>query len=144
MAESPFRRMFQRMRQALAPPQPVDLTDRQLLERFVTTQHEAAFSALVERHGPLVLGVCRRLLTAEQDAEDAFQATFLVLVRRARSIAWRDSLGAWLYQVAYRVGLKARSSRARRLATERTVDEFPSPPAANQESTGPELRQVVD
>jgi RNA polymerase sigma factor (sigma-70 family) len=90
------------------------LTDRQLLERFVTGGDEAAFEVLVERYGPMVLGVCRRVLGDATDAEDAFQATFLVLVRKARSISMPDLLGNWLYGVAYRIARKARAQRAKR------------------------------
>src|SRR4051794_37351858 len=87
------------------------LSDGQLLERFVARQERAALEALIRRHGVLVWGVCRRLLGAE-DAEDAFQATFLVLLRKAAALDRRASLGSWLYGVAYRVALNARKARA--------------------------------
>jgi RNA polymerase sigma factor (sigma-70 family) len=99
------------------------LTDAELLERFTAQSAaaddaavaaEAAFSALVARHGPMVLGVCRRALADPNDVEDAFQATFLVLVRRARSVRVGDSLGRWLYGVARRVAAKARRARSER------------------------------
>ena len=102
------------------------LTDGQLLERFATGRGEspaAAFAALVDRHGPMVLRVCRGLLAEPSDAEDAFQATFLVLVRRARSLWVRDSLGPWLHQVAYRTASCLRSSAARRRRLERRAAE---------------------
>ena len=88
------------------------LSDEQLLEQFVMRHDElaeAAFASLVERHGPMVLGVCRRLLRDPHDAQDAFQATFLVLVRRAGAIRKRGSLGYWLYGVAKRVTARARA-----------------------------------
>ena len=91
-----------------------DWTDGQLLEHFTAQRDEASFAALVRRHGPLVFGVCRRLLQHEHDAEDAFQATFLVLVRKAGSIGKSESVGSWLYGVAYRIALKARATAGRR------------------------------
>jgi RNA polymerase sigma factor (sigma-70 family) len=95
------------------------LCEVQLLERFVARRDEPAFAALVSRHGPMVLGVCRRLLADPLDVEDAFQATFLVLVRRAGSIRDRDRLAPWLFGVARRVATRARLDRSRRLARER-------------------------
>ena len=88
--------------------------DGQLLELFGAQRDEGAFATLVKRYGPLVLGVCRRVLCHEQDAEDAFQATFLVLVRNARSIRKSESLGSWLYGVASRIARRAKEVRARR------------------------------
>ena len=99
-----------------------ELTDGQLLERFTTQSGEAtelAFAALVERHGPMVVRVCRNTLHNSHDAQDAFQATFLVLVKKARSLWVRDSLGPWLHRVAYRVATRARTSLAERREHER-------------------------
>jgi DNA-directed RNA polymerase specialized sigma24 family protein len=90
------------------------LTDAQLLERFTIHQDEAAFEALLHRHVPLVLGVCRRLLSDLHDVEDAFQATFLILTRKAGGIGQRALLGNWLYGVAYKVAAKARRTALRR------------------------------
>ncbi len=90
------------------------LDDGELLERFVSRHDEAAFAALVALHGPLVLGVCRRILRDQHEIEDAFQATFLVLVRRAGSIRDAGRLGPWLHGVARRVAMRARSEAARR------------------------------
>src|SRR4051794_18331258 len=94
-----------------------ELTDGQLLERFGTGPGEAAelaFAALVERHAAMVLRACRSQLADPHDAQDAFQATFLVLVRKARSLWVRDSLGPWLHDVAWRVARHARSAASRR------------------------------
>jgi len=99
-----------------------ELTDGQLLERFATQDGEAAelaFAALVERHWPMVLRVCQNTLRDPNDVQDAFQATFLVLVQKARSLWVRDSLGPWLHRVAHRVATRARSSAARRRELER-------------------------
>jgi RNA polymerase sigma factor (sigma-70 family) len=116
-----------RLRRALGhflnPPE----GDGQLLARFVACRDEAAFAALVHRHGPMVLGVCHRLLRHAQDAEDAFQATFLVLARKAASVLKREAVGSWLYAVAYRTAREARASQARRRAQERQVDMLPHP-----------------
>src|SRR5262245_64480279 len=100
------------------------LSDGQLLERFVAHQDEAAFEALVRRFGPMVLGVCRRVLRDRHDAEDAFQATFLVLLRKARSLARPELVGNWLYGVACYTAQNARASRARRRAAERQVQDM--------------------
>jgi RNA polymerase sigma factor (sigma-70 family) len=94
----------------------VGLTESELLERFVSGHDESAFEALIARHGPMVLGVCRQLLRDPNDVDDAFQATFLVLVRKAGTLRRCDLLGNWLYGVAYRVATRARVMAARRLA----------------------------
>jgi RNA polymerase sigma factor (sigma-70 family) len=116
--------------EALAARDPVGtLTDRALLARFTASRDAAAFAMLVRRHGPLVWGVCRNLLTADADAEDAFQATFLALVHSAATIQRTEALGGWLHGVAYRVALKARRSAARRKTREKkaAVREADSP-----------------
>jgi DNA-directed RNA polymerase specialized sigma24 family protein len=98
------------------------LTDAQLLERFRSRRDDAAemaISVLIERHGPMVLRVCEAVLRDRDEAHDAFQATFLVLVQKALGLWVRESLGPWLYQVAHRIALKSRSARARRLRYER-------------------------
>jgi RNA polymerase sigma factor (sigma-70 family) len=91
-------------------------SDEQLIDQFLTGQKEdseSAFETLLKRHGPMVLGVCRHVLRRVQDAEDAFQATFLVLARKAGTIHNREILGCWLYEVAYRTAIRARERRAR-------------------------------
>ena len=101
------------------------MTDRELLNRFATRQGEAAesaFHALVVRHGPMVLGVCRRWLRDPRDVDDAFQATFLILIRKAVEIRVNDSLGRWLYGVSRRVAARARASTVRRSSREETRD----------------------
>src|SRR4051794_10954858 len=100
------------------------LTDGQLLEGFRSRREEAALAALVARHAAMVWGVCRRILSNEQDAEDAFQATFLVLVRKASAIAVPNLLANWLYGVARQTAMKARTNAARRRAREKQVAEL--------------------
>ncbi len=94
----------------------IGLTEGELLDRFVRSRDEAAFEALIARHGPMVLGVCRQLLRDPHDVDDAFQATFLVLVRKAGTLRRRDLLGNWLYGVAHRVATRSRVLAAKRLA----------------------------
>ena len=119
------------------------LTDRQLLERFLRSRDEAAFEALMQRHGPMVLGVCRRVLGNGHDAEDAFQATFLVLVRNAGRVRRPDSLGNWLYGVAYRTALEARTAAARRRRKERQVADMAGHRVDEGDAVG-ELREILD
>ncbi len=134
---------LRRLRQALLRPEASGLSDGELVERFLARRDEAAFAALVRRHGPMVLGVCRRLLGHAQDAEDAFQATFLVLVRRAGAIRRRESVGSWLYGVAYRTSLEARGAAARRRSVEHQVATLPEP-AVEPPSDASDLRLVLD
>jgi RNA polymerase sigma factor (sigma-70 family) len=104
---------------AVARPCDGSVSDGQLLQCFITRREEAAFAALVRRHGPMVRGVCRRVLHNHHDADDAFQATFLVLVKKAASVTPREQVGSWLYGVAYRTALKARTLAAKRRDRER-------------------------
>src|SRR5262249_21604613 len=127
---------------AAGPAPDQDPGDRPLLERFVTARDEAAFAALVRRHGPMVLGVCRRLLSDAPEAEDAFQATFLVLVTKARSVGRPESLGSWLHGVAYRTAARARQA-ARRRTREREAAAVPDGDPA-VEAVWRDLRQVLD
>jgi RNA polymerase sigma factor (sigma-70 family) len=108
-------------------------TDRQLLGEFATGRDEEAFAELVRRHGPMVLGVCRQLLRHEQNAEDAFQATFLVLARKAGSIRSPEALPNWLFGVATRMATRQRTLAGRRQAREvPLVDSLPTRPEAMQ------------
>src|SRR5262245_20223690 len=120
----------------------VTMSDPDLLRRFAADRDEAAFAVLVRRHGPLVWGVCRNLLPADADAEDAFQATFLALVRSAGSVRRTEALGAWLHGVAYRVAMKARRSAARRKHREAAA-AVPEPDAPVSDASWDELQAAV-
>ena len=109
------------------------LSDGRLLDRFVERREASAFEAIVVRYGPLVWGVCRRVLRDHHDAEDAFQATFLVLARKAASVMPREKLGNWLYGVAFQTAMKAMATRAKRRVRERQVRELPEPEAVSDE-----------
>lgn len=119
------------------------LSDGNLLERFVRRREEAAFAALVRRHGPMVLAVCRRLLRHNHDAEDAFQATFLVLSKKAHRLRRPELLANWLYGVAYRTALHARQRAARRREREREAAVM-SASNRNPDMSSPELRGILD
>ncbi|HTU90099.1 MAG TPA: sigma-70 family RNA polymerase sigma factor [Gemmataceae bacterium] len=119
------------------------LSDKELLEWFVRRHEEAAFAALVRRHGPMVLGVCRRVLRHSHDAEDAFQATFLILVEKAHRLKRPELLANWLYGVAYRTALHARQRGARRSEREREAAAM-SVPKSDPEYEPTELRRVLD
>jgi RNA polymerase sigma factor (sigma-70 family) len=133
-----FRRTLCRLHSTEAP------TDAQLLLRFSTEHDEAAFTELVRRHGPMVLAVCRRVLHHFQDAEDAFQASFIVLAKKAAAVANREAVGGWLHGVAYRVALNARKTLAsRRDAAPTSLDDVPQP-VAPANTAGRDLRLVLD
>jgi RNA polymerase sigma factor (sigma-70 family) len=114
MANAALTTVLRHIRKLAAVENCKDLTDEQLLDHFSSHHDEAAFAVLVRRHGPLVLRVCRRVLHQEQDAEDAFQATFFVLARKAASIRKREGLVNWLHGVAYRTAMNAKRDAARR------------------------------
>jgi RNA polymerase sigma factor (sigma-70 family) len=120
----------------------VGLGEWELLRRYLDRGDEDAFRAIVTTHGPMVMGVCRRVLGEARDVEDAFQVTFLILARKAGKLASGDPVGHWLYGVAYRVALRARTASARRHAKERTV---PAPePASVEDPSNLELGRVID
>jgi RNA polymerase sigma factor (sigma-70 family) len=118
------------------------LADQELLRRFSAERDEAAFHALLHRHGPMVLDVCRNVLSNEADAEDAFQATFLILARKAAAIRRQTSVGSWLYGVAYRTALKAQTAAARRRKYEARATGR-TPPPASDDLSWREVRQVL-
>jgi RNA polymerase sigma factor (sigma-70 family) len=131
--------IMQQLRRVTAPGR----SDGQLLEGYLTARDESAFAALVGRHGPMVLGVCRRVLGDEHDAEEAFQATFLVLARKAGSVAVPRLLAHWLYRVAHQAALKARAVRDRRRRRERQVETLPEPATAPA-ATWDDVRPLID
>ncbi len=118
-------------------------SDKELLARYVSSGDESAFALLIQRHGPMVLGACRRILGNHHDAEDAFQATFTLLARRAGSLSRPDRLAGWLYGVAQRTALKLRSLRASREEAERQAPPA-VPPAPELECAWREVQQALD
>src|SRR5437879_10110341 len=141
MAKEPLQSLLHHIRGLAVTQEAAGLADSILLERFLTRRDEAAFEALVRRHGPMVLGVCRRVLSNPHDAEDAFQATFLVFVRKAASIAKRELLGNWLYGVAYHTARAARSAAARRRAKEAKAMPRQQP---KEDNVWQELQPLLD
>jgi RNA polymerase sigma factor (sigma-70 family) len=136
-------KVIQHLRRAALLRDGAGLTDRQLLEEYIRCRDEAALEALVRRHGPMVWGVCRRVLHNHHDAEDAFQAAFLVFVRKAASIASPELLANWLYGVAHQTALKARATAAKRKGRERQVREMPEP-AATEQDLWDDLQPLLD
>lgn len=118
MASAQLSQVVRQLHGVISGQDTANLTETDLWERYVQERDETAFEILVRRHGPMVLSVCRRVLRNQQDAEDAFQATFLVLVRRAASLQSPGSIANWLHGVAYRTSLEMRSATARRRAKE--------------------------
>src|SRR5262245_28249007 len=122
MTRQSLNGVLQHLRTVAAVQTYRQLSDHELLERFVGARDEVAFTVLIERHGPMVLGVCRRALPHFHDAEDACQATFLVLARKAGSLRKKTALSSWLHGVACRVALKLKRDHARRTSRERAMD----------------------
>jgi RNA polymerase sigma factor (sigma-70 family) len=145
MVMQPLQTIIQRFR----PPATAagGVSDALLLERFLGGRDEAAFELLVWRHGPMVLGVCRRILHDAHEAEDAFQATFLTLARKGRSIGQRESISSWLYTVAYRIACRASGRRANRARHEQPLDDLPvvgHEPEPAERLAGEELKPLLD
>jgi RNA polymerase sigma factor (sigma-70 family) len=131
------------VRALAGPGAAAPMSDGQLLNHFLSRRDETAFAALVERHGPMVHGVCRRLLRRAQDVDDVFQATFLVLIERAGSIARADSVGSWLYGVAYRLAMRVRANARKRQQRERPIIDPPQAPGDAPIGLR-EMRHVLD
>jgi RNA polymerase sigma factor (sigma-70 family) len=142
MARSQTRKVLEHLRRAAFLREEARLSDGHLLGCFIERRDESAFAALVRRHGPMVWGVCRRVIRNHHDAEDAFQATFLVLVRKAASIVPREMLGNWLYGTASRTAWKARTMAARRRARE-SLGEILEPAVVEQDLWG-DVQPLLD
>jgi RNA polymerase sigma factor (sigma-70 family) len=143
MASGQTSEMIQHLRRTVCLPDSPGRTDEQLLEDFINHRDEAAVAALIGRHGPMVWGVCCRLLRNHHDAEDAFQATFLVFVRRAASISSRELLANWLYGVAHQTARKARATIAKKIVRERQVTEMPEQ-AVEERDLRNDLQSLLD
>src|SRR5436305_8490495 len=143
MATAQMDTVIRRLRRAALRQDGASRTDGQLLASFIEQKDEAAFEALVRRHGPMVFGVCRRVVHNHHDAEDAFQATFLVLARKASSVRPRERVANWLHGVALRTAMKAKAMTAKRRGREKPVAQLPE-----LEATPPEpwsdLRPLLD
>jgi RNA polymerase sigma factor (sigma-70 family) len=131
------------MQDVAGPSSQSEPTDERLLRDYVASQDAGAFAAIMRRHGGMVSGVCRRVLGREQDVEDAFQATFLVLLRKAPSLSRPNLLGNWLYGVAYRISSKIRSANIRQRTREAPMVDLPAPDA-NDDASWRDLRPVFD
>lgn len=141
MASGPMNQVVHQLRDMILRDG-VEPSDGQLLEHFVKDREAAALEALVRRHGSMVWGVCRRVLANHHDAEDAFQATFVVLVRKASSVKPRDMVGNWLYGVARQTALKARATSAKRKTREQQVSAMPEPTAPSDRADN--LAPILD
>ncbi len=143
MADQPLAPVIRYLRKLTAPKGNIDATDAELLARFAAHREEEAFTALVHRYGPMVLAVCRRIVRDAHAAEDAFQATFLVLARKAGSLTQPELLGPWLYGVASRTARKAKIETARRNSHERRAVRV-QVVEPDDECERQELRAVLD
>ncbi|MHB1557650.1 MAG: sigma-70 family RNA polymerase sigma factor [Isosphaeraceae bacterium] len=147
MATDPTRSALRRIDRLFDAGTSTGLDDDRLLERFAADHDESTLEALIERHGPMVLGVCRRMLANPADVDDAFQATFLILVRKAHALRDVHRLGPWLHAVACKVAARARSDAAKRKLREQTgarPERSPDSHAPDRLAAGQELRDLVD
>jgi RNA polymerase sigma factor (sigma-70 family) len=136
MAINPFRLVLQNVRRSVQLHEGAERTDSQLLEAFLRSRDPLELEVLVRRHAPMVWCVCRRTLADRHEAEDAFQATFLVLLRKAASIRTPELLPNWLYRVAYKTACKARQKAARRCSREKQVEALPEAPEPHEDALG--------
>jgi RNA polymerase sigma factor (sigma-70 family) len=143
MASGQLREVVSHLRRLTGRGTGCRLTDAQLLDNFVARRDEASFEVLVWRHGAMVLNVGRRVLRDADEAEDVFQATFLIFARKAGSIGKREAVGSWLYKVAYRAALRARGRAAKRRAREEPADDWPARDTAD-EVLWRDVRPVLD
>jgi RNA polymerase sigma factor (sigma-70 family) len=143
MATAQMDTVIRHLRRAVQRLDGAGWTDGQLLASFIEQKDEAAFEALVRRHGPMVFGVCRRVVGNHHDAEDAFQAAFLVLARKAPCVRPRERVANWLHGVALRTALKAKAMAAKRRGREQQVTAMPEPEAAQQDQWS-DLQRLLD
>jgi len=135
--------VMNRIRRMASRPILADQSDHELLSRFLRDHEDEAFAALVRRHGPMIMGACLRVLSHRQDAEDAFQATFLMLVRKGHTIRQGDALASWLHRVAFRICLRARANASRTAATG-VVGDIPVEGDPGVDAAWREIRPVLD
>jgi RNA polymerase sigma factor (sigma-70 family) len=140
---SPVAKVVERLRNTLLREEEDSLSDGQLLDRYLENRDETAFAALVRRHGAMVWSVCRRIVGHTDDAEDAFQAAFLILVRKAFAVKPREAVGNWLYGVACHTAMKARAASARVHAKEKQVATMPEP-GKDRSDDREELQKLLD
>src|SRR5262245_37252885 len=138
MATAPLNRILGHLRVSIG-----DSSDTDLLQAFLDGRDSAAFAAIIRRHGPTVLSACRQVLRQETDVEDAFQATFLVLLKNGHAIRSKQSLGSWLFGVAHRVAVNARCRRAKLDGRERTNEELPHPPSESPDLSWREASKIL-
>src|SRR6266849_5911851 len=143
MAAAQMDTVIRHLRRAVLRQGEAGRTDGQLLASFIEQKDEAAFEALVHRHSPMVFGVCRRVVGNHHDAEDAFQATFLVLARKASSVRPRERVANWLYGVALRTAMKAKAMTAKRRGREKQVTEMPESESVQQDQWS-DLQPLID
>ncbi|HKA08345.1 MAG TPA: RNA polymerase sigma factor [Gemmataceae bacterium] len=143
MATPTLGTFLRRLKQAMSAEALASCSDQELVEQFRSGRGDAVFRAILERHGPMVLQVCRRVLSSPTDVEDAFQATFLILIRRGHTVRRHSSLASWLHGVAWRSALKLRTQSDRRRRREARTAEA-SPTAVTDDTTWGELRGILD